>query len=170
MSVEDSPSVACSVMDISPGGGRLRSRYSPVEGSEVRLMITGLGAITGRAGSVSGHAPDGTCTFGIEFITCDTKKRRLGSVLARKFNERRMNAVGNDDQPVEPGQVMVEIDDGPTFAAVIVDISLLGVLFRSETRPAPGSEVSVGGLTGHIHRLLDDGFDVIFEPPPVPGA
>jgi hypothetical protein len=165
MVVEGSPSVACSVLDISPGGGRLRSRYSPIEGSEVRLMITGLGAITGLAGAVSAHAPDGTCTFGIEFLTCDTKKRRLGSALARKFNAKRLAATPKIAQSGVPGHVRVERDEGPEFEASIVDISLLGVLFRSEARPSPGSQVRVGGLTGRIHRLLDDGFDVIFDPP-----
>jgi len=154
----------CSIIDLSPGGACVETGSIPETGEEVILDI----ACTGRIRGVVVRSDP--FDFGVQFTLCDAGKSRLASQIAIQFNKQRLHLEDKRVAEREAGDGcdQVEFADGSIEDARIKDVSLTGVAFVSDRRPAVGERVQVGVLSGTVARLLDDGFAVAFDPPSTP--
>ncbi len=168
--IDDSMPEACTLLDISPGGARITSRFVPAPGAMIRLSVSGLGTIEGEVVRIRAIADSGVGEFSVRFVLCSKRRGRLATSLAWRFNVSRLSRDGASDPEVGhiEGAVKVALEDGRTIVARIFDVSLMGVTFESLEMPAIGTRVRIGELSGLVQHAFDDGFDVSFDPPSHP--
>jgi hypothetical protein len=165
--VDESLAEACTLLDISPGGARITSRFVPAPGAIVRLSVSGLGTIEGEVVRIRAIARGGVGEFSVKFVICSKRRGRLATSIAWRFNVSRLGMDGATDEELGhvEGAVKVLLDDDRVIVARIFDVSLMGVTFESLEMPAVGSRVRIGELSGVVQHAFDDGFDVSFDPP-----
>ena len=82
-----SPSVGeftCKVVDVSPGGVRVKGDQIPFKGERVVLMVEGLGRLEGEVARIN---PDG---FGIRLHVTQRKRDRLGDAITWQLNVNQL--------------------------------------------------------------------------------
>jgi hypothetical protein len=155
---------SCVVLDVSPGGACVMAAEIPAMGTQIKLNITSLGIIEGKVVR---------CTdidFSVKFSTFAQKPGKLAVSIARHFNCARLGLI---DRTIADGasgtneasQHSLILPDGRRLDTEIMDISLAGVAYTSDTAPDLGATVRVGSLTGTVIRHLENGFAVTFDPP-----
>lgn len=152
---------ACTLVDVSPGGARIAADIPPALGERIVMLFDGLGRVEGdvvRAGARG---------FAVRFNATQRKRDRLGDAITWRFNMERLGLEEDRAAPRKPGagRVKVRLKDGVLIQADLVDVSISGAAFACLERPRVGEAVSVGDLTGHVTRWLDNGFAVAFDPP-----
>lgn len=151
----------CMLIDISPGGAKVSAEIPPALGERIVMLFDGLGRIEGdvvRAGARG---------FAVRFVTTQRKRDKLGDAITWRFNMERLGLEEDRTAPRKPGtgRVKIRLKDGVLIHADLVDVSISGAAFACLERPRKGETVTVGDLTGHVTRWLDNGFAVAFDPP-----
>ena len=157
---------ACTLVDVSPGGARIASKTPPTPGERVVLLFDGIGRIEGdvvRAG------PAG---FAVRLSLSQRKRDRLADAITWRFNMDRLGLNEDRAAPRKPGRgrAKLRLRDGVVIQADVIDVSITGAAFACLERPRIGEAVSVGEMTGHVARWLENGFAVRFDPPEGPEA
>ena len=157
---------ACTLVDVSPGGARIASKTPPTPGERVVLLFDGIGRIEGdvvRAG------PAG---FAMRLSLSQRKRDRLADAITWRFKMDRLGLNEDRAAPRKPGRgrAKLRLRDGVVIQADVIDVSITGAAFACLERPRIGEAVSVGEMTGHVARWLENGFAVRFDPPEGPEA
>jgi len=151
----------CVLVDISPGGARIRAEAPPDAGERVVMLFDGFGRVEGEV------VRAGRGGFAVRFITSQRKRDRLGDAITWRFNMERLGLNEDRAAPRKPGhgRALIKLRDGVIIRADVVDVSVSGAAFACLERPRVGEPVQVGEMHGHVARWLDNGFAVSFDPP-----
>ena len=157
---------ACTLVDVSPGGARIASKTPPKAGERVVLLFDGIGRMEGdvvRAGQAG---------FAVRLSISQRKRDRLADAITWRFNMDRLGLNEDRAAPRKPGRgrAKLRLRDGVVIQADVIDVSITGAAFACLERPRIGETVTVGEMTGHVARWLDNGFAVRFDPPEGPEA
>ena len=152
---------ACRLLDISPGGARIMSRFVPEINERVVLMIASIGRIEGTI------VRSGIDDFSVRFIAPARKRDKLADTITWRFNKDRLGLEEDRTATRKPGRgrARIILADGVVIQADVVDVSVTGAAFDCLERPREGETVTVGEMTGRVARILDNGFAVEFDPP-----
>ena len=149
----------CIVVDVSPGGARIKSKHQPYKGERVVLMVDELGRVEGETVRLD------TDGFGIRFFGTQRKRDRLGDVITWRLNMDRLGL--NEDRAATRkatrGTTKVQLSDGLIIPVELIDVSKSGAAFACAERPRLGERVRVGGMNAHVARWLENGFAVRFD-------
>ncbi|WP_019962346.1 PilZ domain-containing protein [Woodsholea maritima] len=151
----------CRLVDVSPGGARIRTENPPSMGDRVIMLIDGLGRIEGDV------VRSGKAGFAVRFIASTRKKDKLADAITWRFNMARLGLDEDRISPRKPGRgrASIKLSDGVMIKADVVDVSVTGAAFACLERPRVGERVQVGEMFGRVARWLDNGFAVAFDPP-----
>ena len=151
----------CELVDVSPGGARIRTDVPPAVGEEIIMLFEGLGRITGevlRAGQAG---------FAVSFLAGERKRDRLADAITWNYNKSRMGLEDDRGSTRKPsrGRTTIHLKDGVCIQAEVIDVSLSGAAFACQERPRIGETVWVGDLNGKVARHIPQGVAVSFAPP-----
>lgn len=152
---------AAVVIDISPGGARLRTATAPPVGTEINLNILGLGSLGGRVVRAEG------ADFSVQFTNCAVERERLATEIAWHFNRSRLGQVARFGAERDGlGRCdLIEFQDGSRFEAEIVDLSISRVAFKCSRQVLIGERIRIGAQSGGVVGRIVGGFTVAFDPP-----
>lgn len=151
----------CELVDVSPGGARIRTDVPPPVGEEIVMLFEGLGRITGEV------LRAGRAGFAVSFLAGERKRDRLADAITWNYNKERMGLEDDRASGRKPskGRTTIHLEDGVCIQAEVIDVSLSGAAFACRERPRIGEAVWVGDLTGKVARHIPQGVAVEFAPP-----
>jgi hypothetical protein len=157
---------ACTLVDVSPGGARIATRTPPRASERVVLLFDGIGRMEGEV------VRAGKAGFAVRLTMSQRKRDRLADAITWRFNMDRLGLNEDRAAPRKPGRgrARLRLRDGVVIQADVIDVSITGAAFSCLERPRVGEQVTVGEMTGHVARWLDNGFAVRFDPPSGPEA
>ena len=152
----------CTVVNLSAGGAGLHCPEPPPLDAFVVLYMEGFGrfdAVTTRY--IKGE-------LGLKFVYKDAKRKRLEQDLANfiqdgmtgitRLRRHRRNATSS---PI----LFFTRTDGSAAACKVMDISLQGVLLKTQVRPDIGEVIHLGQTRGWVVRHHEQGIGVQFQQP-----
>ncbi len=152
----------CQAIDMSPGGLLLKAPAVGYVGERVIVYLEQLGRIEGKITRVM---PGG---FAMSIATTMRKRDKLASqltwlanrsVLGLPEDRRHMRVV-----PRNPLTV-VTLPDGGSVNVRLIDVSVSGAAFTSETRLEKGISIMLGSTPARVVRVSDSGVAVEFATP-----
>lgn len=151
----------CRLIDISVGGAAISSPVSVDDGEHIVAYFDHLGGLEGQ---VVRTVEDG---FAIEFNATVRKRQKLASQLTGLINQdlceiADLRREGHNRIKLNKQQLTVKFADGSTEECNALDVSISGASIESKTRPALGSQITVGKLRAEVMRHHDRGFGVAF--------
>lgn len=153
---------ACTLVDISPGGARVATKFPPRRGERVVLLFDGIGRMEGEV------VRAGRSGFALRSSASSQRKRdRLADAITWRFNMDRLGLEEDRTAPRKPGQgrAQIRLKDGVIIHADVIDVSISGAAFACLERPRVGEPVKIGEMKGHVARWLENGFAVAFDEP-----
>jgi hypothetical protein len=155
----------CVVTDLSASGAgvEIDGDVPPPE-RVCRLDISWFGTFEGIT------VREGANFFGVRFAIGEAEREHLIAKLAKYVEIGLSPATGEDE--IAPGRphLTVRTMDGVTLDCDVQDITLDGVLLKSDIRPQLGELIRVGNLYGRVESLQDDGMAIVFVDANRPGA
>lgn len=151
----------CRSEDVSPGDMRIAAAASVKVGDRVVFYLEDLGRLEGH---VVRNIAAGE--FAVVLSATAHKREKIAELLtwlmskdlARDIERTPHKHLGNGSL------TSVVPDNGPTVEGEVLDFSLVGMAIRtSQTPPALGAWVRIGGIYGRVSRYIDGGFAIDFE-------
>jgi hypothetical protein len=149
----------CQVMNMSPGSAAMVTPHAGHVGERVVAYLDHVGRIEGNILRVF----DGG--FAMSVNATERKRDKLAAKLTWLANRHELNlAEDRRHERIVPRQRNAEIrlEDGRSYRARIIDLSLSGAAIELDVRPAIGTVVWIGNLRGRVVRHFEDGIAVEF--------
>ena len=152
----------CQAIDMSPGGLLLRAPAIGYLGERVIVYLDQLGRIEGK---ITRIMPGG---FAMSIATTMRKRDKLASQLTWLAN-RSVLGLPEDRRharivPRNPLTV-VTLPNGTSLNVRLIDVSVSGAAFTSETRIDKGVSIMIGSTPARVVRVTDSGIAVEFGAP-----
>ncbi len=149
----------CQAMNMSPGSAAMVAPHTGAVGERVIAYLDHIGRIEG----VVLRTFDGG--FAMSINATGRKRDKLAAKLTWLANRHELNLPEDRrHERIAPRQHEAEIrlEDGRTYRARIIDLSLSGAAIELDVRPAIGTVVWIGNLRGRVVRHFEDGVAVEF--------
>lgn len=158
--LEDQREYPCRIDNMSPGDVAIVTPVEPTKGERVILYADQIGRLEGTvARSFKGG-------FALVLNATERKREKLAAQLMWLANRSELSLPEDRRherlQPRNPVIRMV-LDDGRSYEVRINDLSLSGAAIVCAVRPAIGSRLTLGTMTGRVVRQLEDGVAVEFS-------
>lgn len=157
--LSDKREFPCQIIDMSPGDAVIIAPVSGQIGERVVIYLDHMGRVEGPILELM----DGG--FVMQLNASARKRDKLANQLTWLGNKEELNLA--EDR--RHGRVVPDIrhsklilDDGRKYNCKIVDISLSGAAIDMEVRPAVGTRVTLGRMSGRIVRHFEFGIGVEF--------
>lgn len=158
--LEDQREYPCRVDNMSPGDVAVVSPVEPAKGERVILYADQVGRLEGM---VTRCFPGG---FAMVLNATERKREKLAAQLMWLANRAELSLPEDRRheriQPRNPVIRMV-LEDGRGYEVRINDLSLSGAAVVCAVRPAIGSRLTLGTMTGRVVRQLEDGVAIEFS-------
>ncbi len=157
--LSDKREFPCQVIDMSPGDAVVIAPVSGQEGERVVIYLDHMGRVEGPILELM----DGG--FVMQLNASARKRDKLANQLTWLGNKDELNlAEDRRHDRVVPDirHSKLILDDGRKYNCKIVDISLSGAAIDMDVRPAIGTRVTLGRMSGHIVRHFEFGIGVEF--------
>ena len=149
----------CQILNMSPGSAALLTPYSGEIDERVIAYIDHLGRLEG----VILRTFHGG--FAMSINATEHRRDKLASKLTWLANRHELSLPEDRrHERLAPKKRAAEIklEDGRTYTAKIIDLSLSGAAIQMQVRPAIGTVMWVGNIRGRVVRHFDDGVAVEF--------
>ena len=162
---EGQSEIACSVLDLSPGGARIACDGQLATGVNVVLYAGEFGRFEGHVVRLSGG------DYGVQFNCSALKRERIAEQLTVFLNKGVVDesALRRHDRKPTRGTARYTRASGQVVECEVMDLSLSGVSLITETRPPIGEIVLIGQMAGRIARHHTHGIAIEFITPNVGG-
>jgi hypothetical protein len=149
----------CQVSDMSPGGMALTAPVPAAIGERVVAYVDHLGRLEGMVTRTFDNG------FAMTLSATARKRDKLAAQLTWLANRHILNMPEDRRHgrfaPKKSGARLV-MPNGVNLACRIIDMSESGAGIASDQRPAIGTLLTIGKVTGRVVRHLDDGFAIEF--------
>lgn len=149
----------CQIIDMSPGGARFVAPASGEIGERVVAYLDHIGRIEGE---ITRHFDGG---FAISIHATSRKRDKLAAQLTWLANRQELGLPEDRRHDrVTPRNPFSEIvlPDGRKYRCKVVDLSLSGAALSCEVKPAMGTQVRLGQMSGEVVRHFEEGFALRF--------
>lgn len=149
----------CQVIDMSPGGASI---VAPVVGQVGDRVIAYLDHIGRIEGEISRHFSGG---FALTIHATARKRDKLAAQLTWLTNRQDFDQLEDRRHDrITPRNPYSEIalPDGRQYRCKVVDLSLSGAGISCDVKPAMGTKLRLGQMTGEVVRHFEDGFAIQF--------
>lgn len=150
----------CQSTDMSVGG---LSLTAPVKGKIGERVIVYLEHIGRVEGDIARHTPDG---FGMTVIATSRKREKLAAQLTWLAN-RTVLGLPEDRRHdrIQPklSRIMLGLPDGSQVPVKLVDMSLSGAAFSTDTKLMITDRVTLGRTQARVMRKFEGGYAVEFQ-------
>ena len=153
-----SEELACSVVDLSPGGASIAADVQlPLETPVVLYANT-----FGRFEAVV-QRHDGP-RMGLRFLSTALKRERTAEQLTLFLNKSLLDEseLRRDDRTPTKGLTRFVRHDGQVVPCEVLDLSMSGISVKTDIRPPVGEFVLIGQLAGRVARHHNDGLGIEF--------
>lgn len=149
----------CEITKVSPGSAELLSSEHITVGEKIIAYVDHLGRLEGEVLRKT------TSGFAISINATTHKRDKLAAKITWVANrhelnlpeDRRHERMTPNKRPKE-----IKLEDGRTYSARILDLSLSGAAIEMDVRPAMGTLVMIGNMRGRVIRHFDDGVAIEF--------
>ena len=158
--LRDRREFACQTLDISPGGVAI---VAPVRGAVGERVVAYFDHLGRLEGTVTRHLQEG---FALAVSVPLLKREKLADQLTWLANRHALGLPEDRrHERVRPNIVrtQMQLADGQTFGARIIDLSLSGVAVAVDMKPPVGSPVLIGSTMGRVVRVFEQGVAVEFS-------
>ena len=150
----------CQVTDMSPGGARFVAPEAGEIGDRVIAYLDHIGRIEGEITRIL----DGG--FAISIQATARKRDKLSAQLTWLANRQELGLPEDRRHdrltPRNPFSEVV-LPDGRKYRCKVVDLSLSGAGMTCEVKPAMGTKVQLGQMSGTVVRHFEEGFAIQFS-------
>ncbi len=149
----------CQILNMSPGSAALMTPNLGEVGERVIAYVDLIGRLEGKILRIFEQG------FAMSINATERKRDKLAAKLTWLANRHELNlAEDRRHERFVPRQreTVVRLEDGRTYQARIVDLSLSGAAIEMDVRPAIGTVVWLGNMRGRIVRHFDEGIAVEF--------
>lgn len=149
----------CQVLDMSPGGARLVAPAPGEVGDRIIAYLDHIGRIEGEITRLF----DGG--FAISIHATTRKRDKLAAQLTWLANRQELGLPEDRRHDrITPRNPFSEIvmPDGRKYRCKVVDLSLSGAAISCEVKPAMGTKVKLGQMSGEVVRHFEEGFAIQF--------
>jgi hypothetical protein len=153
-----SEELACTVVDLSPGGASVAAdTLLPID-TPVVLYANTFGRFEG---TVARH--DGP-RLGIKFASTALKRERTAEQLTLFLNKALLDEseLRRDDRTPTRGLTRFVRYDGQIVPCEVLDLSVSGISVKTDIKPPVGEFILIGQLAGRIARHHDQGLGIEF--------
>lgn len=150
----------CQTVDFSPGG---LSLVAPVRGAIGERIVCYFEHIGRVEGEVVRHTAPG---FAMVINATPRKRDKLASQLTWLANRHELGLPEDrTHERIVPVQktVTLQLDEGITLKARLIDVSLSGAGIALDVRPAIGLGLTIGSTPARVVRHFKDGIAVQFN-------
>jgi len=149
----------CQLVNMSPGSAALVTPHSGEIGERVIAYVDHLGRLEGVVLRIF-HGG-----FAMSVNATDHKRDKLAAKLTWLANRHELNLPEDRrHERVTPRtrSADIRLEDGRSYNARIIDLSLSGAAIELQVRPAIGTVLWVGNMRGRVVRHFDEGVAVEF--------
>ena len=149
----------CQVMNMSPGSAALMTPKIGAIGERVVAYVDHIGRLEGV---VLRHFDGG---FAMSVHATERKRDKLAAKLTWLANRHELKLPEDRrHERIVPRQRNAEIrlEDGRSYKARIIDLSLSGAAVELDVRPAIGTVVWLGNMRGRVVRHFEEGIALEF--------
>ncbi len=157
---EDRREATARVVDMSVGGAALEAPALGEARERVVAYVEEIGRLEGR---IVRRFPGG---FALHYEVSPARRDKLADLLTWIVNR---SLLGSSEErrhdrlvPVAPWSRLI-LADGSSIRCRILDVSTSGAAVRTELRPALGSTVFLGRMSGRVVRRTDTGVGIEFD-------
>lgn len=158
--LEDRSEYPCQIIDMSPGDVAFRTEHRGDLGEKVIAYLEYVGRVEGV---VTRLLPDG---FAMTILASDRKRDKLAAKLTWLANRHKLGLPEERRHermvPRNPMSILRLADD-EQYHCRIIDLSLSGAAIEIVARPAIGTMVTLGNMSGSVVRHFDDGIAIEFS-------
>lgn len=157
--LQDKREYPCQVLNMSPGSAALITPHSGSIGETVIAYIDHLGRLEGKILRIF-HGG-----FAMSVNATTLKRDKLAAKITWIANrhelslpeDRRHERIAPSPKPME-----IKLEDGRTYNAKVLDLSLSGAAIELDVRPALGTLIWLGNMRGRVVRHFDEGIAIEF--------
>ncbi len=149
----------CQITNMSPGSASLIGPKAGEVGDRIIAYMDHIGRLEGEILRVF----HGGFAFNINATL--QKRDMLASKITWLANRHELSLPEDRrHERVEPGNKLagIKLEDGRTYKARIVDLSLSGAAIELDVRPAIGTLIWLGNMRGRVVRQFDEGIAIEF--------
>lgn len=149
----------CQVLNMSPGSAAIMTPNLGEIGERVIAYVDHIGRLEGKILRLFEHG------FAMSIVATERKRDKLAAKLTWLANRHELNlAEDRRHERFVPRQreAVVRLEDGRTYPARIIDLSLSGAAVEMDVRPAIGTMLWIGNMRGRVVRHFEDGVAVEF--------
>ena len=155
---EERLEIACTVIDLSPGGAQIRCEQSTEAATSVVLYVDWFGRFEGHIARRDGF------DHGVRFVSTALKRERTAEQLTLYMNRTLMDNVDlrRHDRTPSKGFTRFTRADGQLVPCEVLDLSMSGISLKTGMKPPIGEFVLIGQMAGRIARHHDNGIGIEF--------
>jgi c-di-GMP-binding flagellar brake protein YcgR len=149
----------CQILNMSPGSAALMTPKTGQIGERVVAYIDHVGRLEGV---ILRHFDGG---FAMSVNATERKRDKLAAKLTWLANRHELKLPEDRrHERIVPRQRSAEVrlEDGRSYRARIVDLSLSGAAIEIEVRPAIGTVLWLGNMRGRVVRHFEEGVAIEF--------
>lgn len=149
----------CQLLNMSPGSAAMVTPASGEIGERVVAYVDHLGRIEGKILRLF-HGG-----FAMSVNASEQKRDKLAAKLTWLANRHELNLPEDRrHERITPKQPTAEIklEDGRSYTARIIDLSLSGAAIELAVRPAIGTILWIANMRGRVVRHFDEGIAIEF--------
>jgi c-di-GMP-binding flagellar brake protein YcgR len=149
----------CQILNMSPGSAALMTPKTGQIGERVVAYIDHVGRLEGV---ILRHFDGG---FAMSVNATERKRDKLAAKLTWLANRHELKLPEDRrHERIVPRQRSAEVrlEDGRSYRARIVDLSLSGAAIELEVRPAIGTVLWLGNMRGRVVRHFEEGVAIEF--------
>ncbi|MBL4599366.1 MAG: PilZ domain-containing protein [Rhizobiaceae bacterium] len=149
----------CQLLNMSPGSAAMITPHSGEINERVVAYIDHLGRIEGKILRLF-HGG-----FAMSVNASEQKRDKLAAKLTWLANRHELNLPEDRrHERVTPKKrtAVIKLEDGRTYNARIIDLSLSGAAVELSVRPAIGTVLWIANMRGRVVRHFDEGVAVEF--------
>ncbi len=144
----------CQILNMSPGSAAMMTPHVGQVGEKVIAYVDHLGRLEGVILRLFERG------FAMSINATERKRDKLAAKLTWLANRHELNlAEDRRHERFVPRQreAQIRLEDGRSYRARIIDLSLSGAAIEMDVRPAIGTVLWIGNMRGRVVRHFDDG-------------
>lgn len=157
--LEDKQEYPCQIQNMSPGSAALITPNTGKVGERVIAYVDHLGRLEGKILRIFNGG------FAMSVNATERKRDKLAAKITWLANrhelslpeDRRHERIAPTTKATE-----IKLEDGRSYNARIIDLSLSGAAIELEVRPAIGTLIWLGNMRGRVVRHFDEGVALEF--------
>jgi hypothetical protein len=153
-----SEEIACTVVDLSPGGASVATDVDLPIDTPVVLYANTFGRFEGAVARRDGPR------LGLKFASTALKRERTAEQLTLFLNKSLLDEseLRRDERAPTRGLTRFVRYDGQVVPCEVLDLSMSGISVKTDIKPPVGEFVLIGQLAGRIARHHDQGLGIEF--------